>query len=50
MLTLRAEARWERSERAIPALLPLALKGLEFQIGHQNGSSAGAAAELVAAD
>jgi transcriptional regulator with XRE-family HTH domain len=28
-VTLRGYARWERGERDIPALLPLALKGLE---------------------
>lgn len=28
-VTVRAVGRWERGERAIPAMLPLALQGLE---------------------
>lgn len=30
-----AVSRWERGERGIPALLPLALKGLEIELGRE---------------
>jgi len=31
-----AVSRWERGERSIPALLPLALKGLEIELWKEN--------------